>query len=106
MRVTVSGRAEHSARSREEYLVKLPDASRGAATTLYAQYDAVEGIRRVAEKELVKEAHRHPMRPGPRVVPRWPAAPIRVAQLMPIVVSRAGSAPSASSSGRTAAWAS
>jgi transposase len=66
-------------------LEKLPDASRGAAKTLYAQYEAVETIRRQAEKELVTEAHRHPIS---RVLETCPGlGPIRVAQLIPIVVS-------------------
>ena len=59
---------------------KLPHASRGAATTLYAQYDAVEAIRRQAEKDLVTEAYRHPMS---RVLESCPGlGPIRVAQVM------------------------
>ena len=66
---------------------KLPAASRGAATTLYAQYDAVEAIRRQASIDLVTEAHRHPMS---RVLESCPGlGSIRVAQVMPIVVSPA-----------------
>jgi transposase len=83
--VAVSGKSVYSEKGREEFLEKLPDASRGAAKTLYAQYDAVEEIRRQAEKDLVKEAHRHPMS---RVLESCPGlGPIRVAQLVPIVVS-------------------
>jgi transposase len=83
--VAVSGKSVYSAKGREEYLEKLPDATRGAAKTLYAQYDAVEEIRRMAEKDLVNEAHRHPMS---RVLESCPGlGPIRVAQLVPIVVS-------------------
>jgi hypothetical protein len=52
--IAVSGKAVYSKTGREEYLERLPDASRGAAKTLYAQYDAVEEIRRQAEKDLVK----------------------------------------------------
>jgi hypothetical protein len=59
----------------------VPDASRGAAKTLCAQYDAVEEIRRQAEKDLVKEAHRHAIS---GVVETCPGlGPIRVAQMMP-----------------------
>jgi transposase len=77
----------YSEKGREELLAGLPDASRGAAKTLYAQYDAVEAIRRQAEKELVAEAHRHAMS---RVLESCPGlGPIRVAQRMPIVVSPA-----------------
>ena len=85
--VAVSGKSVYSEKGREEFLEKLPDASRGAAKTLYAQYDAVEEIRRQAEKDLVAEAHRHPMS---RVLESCPGlGPIRVAQMMPIVVSPA-----------------
>ncbi|XYI03665.1 IS110 family transposase [Sorangium sp. So ce1128] len=83
--VAVWGKSVYSEQGREESLKKLPDASRGAAKTLYAQYDAVEAIRRQAEKELVHEAHRHPIS---RVLETCPGlGPIRVAQMMPIVVS-------------------
>jgi transposase len=85
--VAISGKSIYSEKGREEPLKALPDASRVAATTLYAQYDAVEEIRRQAEKELVGEAHRHAMS---RVLETCPGlGPIRVAQLMPIVVSPA-----------------
>jgi transposase len=83
--VSVAGKSVYSEKGREECLKKLPDASLCAATTLYAQYDAVEEIRRQAEKALVTEAHRHAMS---RVLESCPGlGPIRVAQLMPIVVS-------------------
>jgi transposase len=85
--VAVSGKSVYSEKGREEFLEKLPDASRGAAKTLYEQYDAVEEIRRQAEKDLVAEAHRHAMS---RVLESCPGmGPIRVAQMMPIVVSPA-----------------
>jgi transposase len=83
--VAVSGKSIYSEKGREEPLEKLPDASRRAAKTLYAQYDAVEAIRRQAEKDLVAEAHRHAKS---RVLETCPGlGPIRVAQLIPIVVS-------------------
>jgi len=85
--VAASGKSVYSEEGRKDPIAKLPDASRGAATTLYAQYDAVEAIRRRAEKDLVTEAHRHAMS---RVLESCPGlGPIRVAQLMPIVVSPA-----------------
>jgi len=83
--IAVAGRSVYSEKSRKQYLDKLPDASRGAADMLYAQYDAIEQIRRQAEKDLVTEAHRHPIS---RVLETGPGlGPIRVAQLMPVVVS-------------------
>jgi hypothetical protein len=57
--VAVAGQSVYSKKGREACLEKLPHASCGAAKTLYAQYDAVEAIRRQAEKDLVAEAHRH-----------------------------------------------
>jgi transposase len=85
--VATSGKNVYLEKHREELLAKLPDASRGAASTLYAQHDAVEEIRRRAEKDLVAEAHRHAMS---RVLESCPGlGAIRVAQLMPIVVSPA-----------------
>jgi len=83
--VAVAGKAVYSETGRQPALEKLPEATRGAAMTLYAQYDAVEEIRRQAEKALVTEAHRHPIS---RVLETCPGlGPIRVAQLIPIVVS-------------------
>jgi transposase len=83
--VAVSGKSVYSEKGRDEYLEKLPAASRAAANMLYKQYDAVEEIRRQAEKDLVKEAHRHPIS---RVLESCPGlGPIRVAQLIPVVVS-------------------
>ncbi len=83
--VAVSGKSVYSESGREELVARLPDASRGAAKTLCAQYDAVEAIRREAEKALVKEAHRHPIS---KVLESCPGlGAIRVAQLIPIVVS-------------------
>jgi transposase len=85
--IAVSGKGVYSAKDREEYLKKLPEASHGAALTLYAQYDAVEAIRKQAEKDLVHEAHRHPIS---RVLESCPGlGPIRVAQMIPIVVAPA-----------------
>src|SRR5262249_54081569 len=59
--VPAAGESVYSEKGRKEYLGKLPDASRGAAKTLYAQFDAVEAIRKQAAKDLVKEAPRHPI---------------------------------------------
>ena len=83
--VAVAGTAVYAEPSRDEYLEKLPEASRGAAKTLYTQYDAVEKIRRQAEKELIAESHRHPVS---RQLESCPGlGPIRVAQLLSVVVS-------------------
>jgi transposase len=69
--VAVFGKSVYSEQGRVACLEKLPDASRGAAKTLYAQYDAVEAIRRQAEKDLVHEAHRHPISRVLESCPGW-----------------------------------
>jgi transposase len=87
--IAPTGKNVYSEKGREELLAELPDASRGAAKTLYAQYDAAPAIRRQAEKELVAEAHRHAMSRVLHLKSCPGLGPIRVAQLMPIVVSPA-----------------
>jgi transposase len=83
--VPVSGKTLYSIEGREPLLPRLPKSTRAAAMTLYAQYDAVQAIRKQAEKDLVAEAQRHPIS---RVLATCPGlGPIRVAQLVPIVVS-------------------
>jgi transposase len=83
--VAVSGKTVYTKEGREQPLERLPEASRGAARTLFAQYDAVEELRRQVQKELVAEAHRHPIS---RIIETCPGlGPIRAAQLIPIVVS-------------------
>jgi transposase len=83
--VAITGKNVYAEKGREELLEKLPETMRAAAKTLYTQYDAVEAIRRQAEKDLVQEAHRHPIS---RVLETCPGlGPIRVAQMLPIVVS-------------------
>ncbi len=65
--------------------MQLPERRAQPRLTLYEQYDAVEEMRKQAEKELVTESHRHPIS---RVLESGPGlGPIRVAQLIPIVVS-------------------
>lgn len=83
----VSGRGEtvYSKTGRDALLPKLTDATREAATMLYQEHDAVEELRRKAEKDMVKEASRHPEY---RILLTCPGlGPIRVAQMLPIVVS-------------------
>jgi transposase len=85
--VAVAGKTVYSATGRQEWLPKLPDSARVAAMTLYAQYDAVQEVRKRADKQLVEEAHRHPIS---RVLETCPGlGSIRVSQLVPIVVSPA-----------------
>jgi transposase len=83
--IAVSGTTAYSEEGRKPLLSQLPEAMQPAAMTLYAQYDAMQPIREGAEDELVEEAQRHPMN---RILKTCPGlGPIRVAQLLPIVVS-------------------
>jgi transposase len=83
--VAAAGKTIYSVDGRQPWLAKLPEAQHSAATMLYAQYDAVQEVRKKAEKALVEEARRHPIS---RVLETCPGlGPIRVAQLTPIVVS-------------------
>jgi transposase len=83
--IAVSCKGVYSAKEREAWLSKLPVTMRQAAATLYAQLDAVEPLRRQAEKALVEESHRHPIS---RLLETCPGlGPIRVARILAIVVS-------------------
>jgi transposase len=83
--VGTSGKSIYRADHREAWIEKLPDVARAAASTLHTQYDVVEAVRRQAEKDLVQEVHHHPVA---RLLETCPGlGPIRVAQLLPIVVS-------------------
>jgi transposase len=83
--VTVEGKAVYGADSRKEYQEKLPEGTRAAVATLYAQYDLIEELRKRAEKELVVEARRHP---ASRILATCPGiGAIRAARLLPIVVT-------------------
>jgi transposase len=75
----------YSRKRREAWLEKLPQVQRLSVSRLYEQYDAVQPIRRQAEKAMVRESHRHPIS---EVLESCPGlGPIRVAQLLPVVVS-------------------
>lgn len=83
--VSASGDGVYSKEQREDWLAKLPEETRRAAEHLHAQLDAVEALRRQAEKDLVTEAHRHPVS---RLLETCPGlGPIRAAQVASTVVS-------------------
>jgi transposase len=83
--VQVEGKAVYGAEGRQGYIDKLPDGTRAAAWTLFAQYDALQEIRKRAEKELLAEARLHPIT---ALIGTCPGiGPIRAAQLVPIVVT-------------------
>jgi hypothetical protein len=51
----------YSRKRREAWLEKLPEVQRLSVGRLYQQYDVVQPLRRQAEKEMVRESHRHPI---------------------------------------------
>ena len=70
---------------RASWLEQVPHSSRAAAGHLYEQFDALLPIRAQAEKDLVKEAHRHAIT---RLLETCPGfGPIRVAQVVATVVT-------------------
>jgi transposase len=83
--VAASGVSVYSTRSRSRWLNQLPAASRWAAARLYEAYDRLQILRREAEHELVLETRKHPIS---KILATAPGlGPIRVAQLLPIVVT-------------------
>lgn len=83
--VPVSGTEVYRKDGRGSWLEQLGPGTRAAAETLYAQYDAVQEVRKRAEKELLTEARRQSIA---KVLSTCPGlGPIRVAQLLPIVVT-------------------
>ncbi len=83
--VDVAGKEVYRAGARDGYLSLLPQGTAAAAQTLYAPYDAIQEVRRRAEKELVAEAGKHTIASVLQTCPGL--GPIRVAQLLPIVVT-------------------
>jgi len=83
--VAVSGTGIFSPKSRSRWLSRLPMASRWGAERLYEAYNRLQILRRDAERELVREARKHPIS---KILATAPGlGPIRVAQLLPIVVT-------------------
>jgi transposase len=83
--VAVEGKAVYNVEGRQAYMSKLPEGTRAATATLYAQYDVLQEVRKRAEKELVAEARLHP---ASKILATCPGiGAIRAAQLLPIVVT-------------------
>jgi transposase len=79
------GQAVYGKRNREEWLAKLPASHRRSTERLYAHLDFLVDLKAEAEKDLVKESHRHPIA---RVLETAPGmGPIRVARLLPVVIT-------------------
>lgn len=83
--VPVAGKAVYSAKHRADFEAQLPASSRGAATLLFAQYDALRTVRADAEKALLAESHAHPMAAVLETGPGLGA--IRAAQILAVVVT-------------------
>lgn len=82
--IAVSGKAVYG-NEREDYLKRLPESTRCAAELLYRQLDALSLLKSDARVELVAESHRHRIS---RILETCPGlGPVRVAQLVPVVVA-------------------
>lgn len=83
--VATPGTSVYGETERETWLTKLPASSKAAALLLYAELDALRAVKREAQKLLLTESHRAPIS---RVLETCPGlGPVRVAQLVPIVVT-------------------
>jgi len=83
--VPVAGQSLYSSAGREQWQKQLPEAYRAPLQTLYAELDALQEVRKDAEKALVQEARKFPITKLLATCPGLGA--IRAAQLVPIVVS-------------------
>lgn len=83
--IPTPGASVYGASGREAWRAKLPLSCRWATEKLYEEYDSLRALRQEAERELVGEARRHPIS---KILVTAPGmGPIRVAQLLPIVVT-------------------
>jgi transposase len=75
----------YSPAAREKWLKKIPVNVRALAGILYRELDAIRDLQKQAEKELLAEARQHRIY---RILKSCPGmGPIRVAQMLPIVVT-------------------
>ena len=83
--IRVAGRAVYRKGERETWIDRLDPASRARAMLLVRQLDALVGLESDAQRELIREAHRHPIT---RVLETAPGiGPIRAAELLAVVVT-------------------
>jgi transposase len=83
--ISVTGVAVYGPQQRREWESRLPTAARHATSKLYAQYDLLLELKKQAESELIAESKRHRIA---RILETAPGlGPIRVARLLPIVVT-------------------
>lgn len=83
--IQVSGTSVYALRGREAWLRKLPKPSRPSAERLYEQIDFLKRLKEEAEKDLGRESRRHRITGILETIPGL--GPIRVARLVPIVVT-------------------
>jgi len=83
--VAAPGKDVYRADQQQEWLSKLPAAIRLAAQTLHVECEALEPIKKEAQKHLIEESHRHPISRVLETVPGL--GEVRVAQAMAIVVT-------------------
>ncbi len=83
--VQTSGGSVYGSRQRERWLARLPETSRLGAGRLYEQIDFLAELKRRAEHDLIRESRRQRIT---RVLETIPGlGPIRVARLVPVVVT-------------------
>ena len=83
--ILVAGLSVYSARHREEWQQRLPASARLRAAPLYAQLDFLVEQKKQVERDLLREAKKHPI---VRILETAPGfGPIRSARLVPIVVT-------------------
>ena len=83
--VGTPGKSVYGPKQRERWLRQLPVSSRWATEQLHQQYDLLLELKQEAEQELVAESRKHRIA---KVLATAPGlGPIRVARLLPIVVT-------------------
>ncbi len=83
--VSTPGKSVYSPRERQRWLARLPAACRSATSRLHEQYDLQLELKKAAETDMLAEARKHPIA---KILATAPGlGPIRVAQLLPIVVT-------------------
>jgi transposase len=83
--IRTPGASVYGLRQREVWQNQLPRAARSSAERLYVQMDFLVGLKQEAEQDLIRESKRHRIT---RILETIPGlGPIRVARLVPIVVT-------------------
>lgn len=83
--IALAGKSVYRPIGRERWLQRLPLYSRWATEKLHEEYDRLLELKREAEQELVTESRKHRISSVLLTAPGL--GPIRVAQLIPIVVT-------------------